>query len=678
MVKRGLFILLSILIFTSLASAEIIIHNPPSEASNLGDSFSVISTIKSLKDATGIFYMDLICEGQEINFYKNGVSLSAGEEKRIESSLILSKSLIGEYKGKCVIKGIFGGEYSITNEFLISEHINLFPKKEQLEFNPGNSYLIEGNAIKENGQPANGFISLEIIREDETSPITSFETINNGIFAINVSFPKDMKAGRYLLKLDAYEAEALPELSLETSQKTNTGFTNYNIDVIQIATSLELIVEDQNVDPGTNAKIKAILHDQTGENIESSVTISMKNNKTKLIEQTEKNTNEYLEILIPLNEPPSTWTASAESQGLKIEKTFLIAEKKTLNISLVNDTITIINAGNVFYKDNVTIKIDEEITQLEVSLDIGEIREYKVNAPDGEYEITLIEKEGNEIVHKAFLTGKAISVKEKKSKSFFSLAWLFIILILGIVVYILFRKNRKKTFFGYMPSNLGKKGNPKKEIMPLKKGSKLVYKNPAIVSLSIKGEKQNATTICLNIKNLKEIEKTKNNAEETLQKIINFAEDSRAIVYENQENINFILIPSKTKTFKNELTALKIAEGINKILVHYNRLFKPKIEFGISVNNGNIITKTESGQRTTQFMSLGTFITSAKKMSSLSNGEILFSREINDKLKSSVKAERFNNNENIYFLKETKRHNEDDKKFINKLVDKWKQEKNSE
>jgi len=668
MVKRGLLALVFILMFTSLASAEIIIHNQPNAVYNLGDSSSVSMTIKSLAGATDIFYMNLICEGQEINFYMNGVSLSPGEEKRIDASLIFTKNLIGEIKGTCVIKGIFGAEHVLTNEFKLSDHISLLPDVEQTVFNPGESFLVKGNAIKENGQPANGFINLEIVSGNQSSSINQYETITDGFFSINVSIPEGMKAGKYLLKLNAHEVDF-------GGSQTNTGFINQNIDVSQIPTSLEIITEEE-VEPGTNAQVIAVLHDQTGESIDSTAKITVKNGKSKTIEEVEQSTNEVLEIPISYNEKSSNWTVIVESNGFTTETSFLIMEKKDVNVSLVNNTVTVTNVGNVFYNDSVPIKIGSEQVFLDVALKVDETQEYKLTAPDGEYEITIVGDDGGEYKQRVTLTGNVVGAKKRKSGGFiFSFAWIFIILVLGMVAYMFFNKGHKKTFFAYMPKFLRKRERTSK-ITPLGKSSALRSKNPAVVSLSIRGDKQKATTVCLHIKNLKEIEGTKNNAEETLQKIINFAEEHKAITYENQNDLYFILAPTKTRTFKNESAALHIAQAAKKTLTEHNRLFKQKIESGLAINNGVIIVKPE--RDSTKFMSMGSFITTARKTASTSDGRILFSKEVGDKLKSEVKAEKVRGEEDIYLIKEVKKYSAENKKFVEGLVKKWDKEKKEE
>lgn len=662
MIKRGLFILTFILIFTSLASAQIIIHNQPNSIYNIGDSQEITLTVKSLVDITDIFSMDLICDGQTINFYKNGISLTAGEEKDIEASLIFTKNLIGELKGDCVIKGTFGTEYVTTDKFKLSNLINLTTELKATNFTPGKSFLIKGKAIKEDGQAVNGFINIKISSNNQTDYITKLETINNGFFEANISLPKDMKAGKYLLQLNAYEEEP-------KKGETNKGFINENIDVNQIPTSLEIVFDKNEVEPGTNAKLRVILHDQTGENIDSKVNIKIEDNKTNTVQEKEQQTNTLLDIPIKNNEKPLTWSVKAEAYGLETTKNFKIIEKKDINISLINNTVLITNIGNVFYNDSVNVKIGNKTTSLDVKLDIGKSQEYTLSAPDGKYTVTIGEDK-NQITRSLSLTGRVISAKEKKSGSrlLFSFAWLFIIFILGAVAYMFFNKSHKKSFFAHMPKILKKK-DKNKLTNKLKNNSKLTSRNKAELSLSIRGDKQKSTTVCLHVKNLKEIKETKNNTEETLQKIINFAEKNKAITYENQDNLCFILAPLKTKTFKNEFMALEIAQFTKKILKEHNKIFKQKIEFGISINNGIIIAKEEGAL--TKFTSLGSFITNAKKMSSASKEEILMSQEVSNKLRSKIKAAKLENHEDIYKIKEVKQYNENNKKFIENFIKKY-------
>jgi len=166
-----------------------------------------------------------------------------------------------------------------------------------------------------------------------------------------------------------------------------------------------------------------------------------------------------------------------------------------------------------------------------------------------------------------------------------------------------FKDHEKGT--GNNKANESKKDNHEKSLV----NSKL----KAELSLSLKGDKQPVSLVCLKIKNFEDIETKKGNTFETLAKIINVAEEQKAYTYENHDNLIFILAPAKTRTFKNETTAIELAQAIKIILLKDNKLFKQKIEFGISLHKGNIIAKQEKG--VLEFMSLGTLITTAKKIS---------------------------------------------------------------
>jgi hypothetical protein len=201
--KKVLTILLFTIIICSFASAEMIINQQPSEVYNLGDSVSVPITIKTIGGVSGMFSMDLLCGSKQINFYKNGVNLVAGEEKIMDASLVLTKELLGENVGKCKIKGMLGTETPIlTNEFKVSNLLTLQPNTELTKFDPGQSILIIGDATKENGQPANGFIDLEIVLANSSKDnIIQRGTINNGMYSMNITLPENMRAGKYLVKL---------------------------------------------------------------------------------------------------------------------------------------------------------------------------------------------------------------------------------------------------------------------------------------------------------------------------------------------------------------------------------------------------------------------------------------------------------------------------------------------
>jgi hypothetical protein len=673
--KKEFVLIIFIMMVISSVSAEIIVLQQPRSIYNVDDTITIPITIKAIEEISGTFSMDLLCNGgKQINFYRNGVRLNPGEEKTLETSLILTKDNIGETLGDCKIKGSIEQEYILLNEFRISNLLVVQPNTEQTEFEPGQSILIRGSVVKENGEDSNGFVSIDISTDNSSENILQTGTISNGFYSVNITLPENMAAGKYLVKVNAYELDT-------KARQTNKGFSNHNIDIKQVPRSLEIAFETNQVEPGTNLKVKAVLHDQTGEKINSNSIISIKKGvgeNSIVQQQSEIDTDQYLEFSIPYNEPASNWSVFAVSNQLTSEATFTIVEKKAIEIEILNETILITNKGNIPYNDSVTIKIGENQTiDLNVSLNVDENKKYKLKAPDGTWEVEVLDSQGEVILTAmATLEGRAVEVRESGKTSISRIiaiiVWVFIILVLGFATFIFFKKGYRKTLFGKF--RIKKKVREPKvnsawenRAIPLSRNSNLETKNKANLSLSIKGEKHEVSIVALHIKNLGEIQSKKGNAEETLQKIVNFAEDKKAFVYENQDSIFFILTPLKTRKFKNETTALEIAQGAKEILSEHNRLFKQKIFFGISLNYGTIVGKIEKGELI--FMGIENLITFSKRIASVADEKILISEKMRGKL-TSIRTEKDESIEKFpaYKMKDIKYHDEAHSRFIKSFL----------
>jgi len=674
--KRAILLFILILL-TSFASAEIIINQQPRSVYNLGEVITIPVTVKTLSDISEDLEINLICRGQELNFYKNGVYLLAGEEKKFETFLILSKKKIGTLSGSCKIKAVLGEDNSLTNDFTISGLINIHAIVKNPEIYPKESILVEGYATKESGQGANGFVQIDIyygnINANNSGAISQLEAVTNGFFGSNISAPDNMKAGAYKVKLRAYERDLNQEV-------TNEGYGETSFIIKQIPTSLELSIENKEIEPGASMKVKVILHDQTGENIASNSTITIKDTSGRLREKADKATEETLEFPILKNEPPAEFKVTAESNGLSNEATFKVKEKADVDILLENRTLKIINSGNVPYCNRtVLIKIGNQSLNIDVCLNVGKEQKYTITAPDGEYEIEVITDDGNDkIKEKAMLTGSAIDIKEASSNAAsltrHPFIWVFVVLILGFVAFTIFRKGYKRSIIGnvYAPiqgkskSAIALVPSAQKEALPLGKNSLIKARNKAELSLSIQGEKQNASLVCLKIKNLQEIASKRGSGQETLQKIVDYSEEMKALVYESQENIFFIFSPSKTKTFKNETTAIELSKKIIHSLKDHNHQFKQKIEFGLSLNYGTIVGKQEPDSF--KFMSMGNLVTISKRIASASHEEILLSDKIKERLGPEVKTEKETRNDlTVYIIKEIK-DSKDHEKFIKNFM----------
>ncbi len=663
MEKRIFLILVSLLLFSTLfsvASAEIIFNQPVNEVYNIGDSIKITVVIKAATVIQNQFHMDLICDGKYLsNVVTNGVSLEPGEEQQIDANVVLSKNVIGSMMGTCKLKGILGGEYKITEEFEVSDLIIIQSKVEQIEFNPGESMVVKGDAFKENSEDVNGFVNLKIVTGNGTG-IEQLGTVNNGYFSVNVSLPKNLAAGSYLVSLDVYEIN-------QEGEQTNKGFMNYNINVKQVPTNLEIVFENSDIEPGTKLKTKTILHDQTGEPISAISIITIKKSKNEILQQTEVSTNEFIEVEIPYNEPPANWTIVGVSSMLQGEGYIIIKEKKEISVELMNETILISNKGNVPYNESVLLKIGNNSINIDVYLEVDESKQYKLSAPNGQYRVEVISGGKSRLDENILLTGKTVDVKESgfsKINFINLLVWIFAILVIGAVSFLIYKKGRRG-FFGrfkkkHKLANINSEPQIKMKDFPITDAV-----NKAVLLLSIKGEKHEAGIVCLRIKNLSEIKKE--GIKDTMRKIDALIESKKVFVYENQESLFFIFSPIKTKTFRNEKAAIQLAQELKEILIAHNKIFKYKMDFGISINTGYIVSRINH-KKELEFMGMGNIIAGSRKIANLASSDIFLSKEVKEKAGSMIKTDdKVIDGVKVYTIREM-REREQYKTFINNFL----------
>ena len=664
--KKEVLLVTFALFLVSLVSAEIIINQQPAEVYNLGDRMTVPLTITTSTGIYDFLQVSLICDGQEQKLPKEEVDLPPYETIKIDKSILLIKKFIGSLKGTCKIKTYFEDkpqEFIFSNEFKISKAITVGVNTEKVEFEPRENIIVEGTATKENGLPVNGFAELNILLgNSSTNPYT--ETVKNGFFSFNVSMPKESKAGQYLFKITAYEKDPLGDIS-------NTGFFDYNILIKQVPTSLEIVFEDQEIQPGESLKVRAILHDQTGEKINSIAVITIKDSKNTIFEQKEIPTDEVIEFSTKYNQPPSEWRVVALSNKMTKEDSFKIIPKEDAKVEIINKTVVVTNIGNVFYNKTLLVKIGEQTTNINAELEIDETKKYLLSAPNGNYLVDILSDGESKVSENILLTGGVIDVKEISGLSVISrypLAWMFLVFVSGIVIFMFFRKSTK-SFFGHIPRIVEGRNEIKtpKETVPEEFSIKDRVNKRLELALTLSREKQNAVLICLKTKNFGMLSRLDESTKKTFQDVINLGEENNTLIYENQDSIFLIFSPAITRTFKNERKAVEISEQIREILDKHNRLFKQKIDFGISINQGEIITKKEG--KVMKFMTLGNLIPSSKKLASISNKEVCLSEDIGRKIISNAKLDKHREEDvDYYTVKELKQKKEEHKKFISSFV----------
>jgi len=675
-----------LLLILPLASAEtmILLDQQPKSVYNLGDKLNIPITVTSNQGVYDFLRVSLMCDSRTHNFPEDSIDLAPGEAKKIDNSVLLINRFVGSVVGTCKIRVGLENDvenYIFSNEFRISNIINLNVKLDKASYSPGDTVMMNVDSSKESEKLVSGIFELKLTDELGTEVVSQGGVILNGILSTEIQIQNDTKAGPYTVSLNVRESDPLGEV-------TNVGSSFAGFSVNQVPRNLEIVFESESVEPGTDLRVKAILRDQTGENIESVASAKIKNKDGKIVGQSEVQTGEFYNLPIASNEVPSAWTAVFESNGISNEMNFTISEKINLEIKILDRTLILTNTGNVPYNDTAVVKVGEETLYVDVYLDLDEEKRYRLEAPDGEYAVEVLAGE-HSMTGNFALTGRSIDISEASGGGFvrYSFVWLFIILILGFVFVIAYRRGYQRNFVGYVSSRIGRKNNMStplmmgKEVHPGASSSsshlpgnsfKDLIINPkgkAELSLSMQGNKQDVCIVTLNIKNAEDVVSGKGNVKETLQQIVDVADENRASTYRGNSSLFFILAPERTKTFGNEGAALEIAKKVKEILVNHNKMFQQKISFGISINNGPMIVKSEGVNL--QFMSLGNLMMNSKKISTFAEDDVLLSEKVNDKLRSIVKAERHEKNGiPVYSIKEIRRNPDSSKNFIKNFLEK--------
>lgn len=125
---------------------------------------------------------------------------------------------------------------------------------------------------------------------------------------------------------------------------------------------------------------------------------------------------------------------------------------------------------------------------------------------------------------------------------------------------------------------------------------------------------------------------------ENIEKAAEKITSRKGSLYRTGDSIIGIFTPSLTKTFRNELTAVRAASEIASYLKEHNQKFTEKIDFGIGIHSGDIATKVEGGKL--KFTALGNVLNTAKRIADSANNDVLLSRDAGSKVSSEVKTEK--------------------------------------
>jgi len=664
-----LFVLMAASVFGEISISE------PLGVYNLGDRLDV--SVDGLVGAeSGNLNFNLVCQNKTTNLVKLPASsfLVDGESSwsfykilRVDDLEILNLS---DIVGDCQVATSIGASAASTKMFSISKDVAVSVSLDKAAYNPGEVINVDIDAVKANGDLLYGFV-------DASGSSVFSKAIDNGHVSETFSMPETIESGVYSLVVHAYDVNSNGVL--------NEGQASVSYEINQVASSLIMSLADIAATPGEKFKIGISLFDQSGIEMTGNVLLRIISPEDEIIEANIQ-AGESSDIEFALNSSAGTWKIFSSFNDLTDVREFEMIGIQKVEFDLEDSVLTIKNVGNVLYNKTIDVTIGEDIMSLDLNIDVGEVRKFNVDAPNGEYEVLVNDGETS-ISRQVLLTGNAISIDDIKSGGFlktYTSLWIFLIIILGgvgVVSLMKYRKTRvisKGDFLSRIWSKMpGKKklaqlhstgsqiGDKIKDKVPDKVKSRMndslnfTNKSPAVQGLDVKsysgtdktmvdltnknvmtaestlvmkGEKQVSSVVAIAVKNHEGLGEA---GKEALNKILNESK-GKGLVDMRGDFVFVIFNPLITKTYKNEGLAVKCGMEIIEKLHDYNKKFKDKVKFGMGVHSGDLVASKERGKL--KYTGIGNTISFAKRMSDSDSGVLTVSEAVRKKLLRDLKV----------------------------------------
>ncbi len=650
------------LFLMNFVSADISIGQP-NEVYNLGDEFAIPIIVSSPVDANDFLTMQLACSNSSVDLFKSPLYIPAGVSKNISLDIKLDQNLIADSTGNCYISSSFASQSAQSQSFEITSRIDVVFLTDNSLVSPNQQITITGTALRASGDNANGYVVAQI--EGLNSSTTS--TVSDGAFSLSLVIPSDAPAKDYNLNVRVFEKE-------NQSSFSNKGQSSSSIKVKQVVKSIDVATDQITLIPPYNLSAKVLLFDQSGEPVYTDAKyILFKPNSSISSDNKIVKSGDSIDLELASNAVPGYWTIEGDYGSLSIRKTFFVEESQKISFTLINQTLSIKNIGNVPYTKSLDIKIGNETQTQELNLALAEEKTFKLSAPNGNYSIAV--KEGSSStetsIGSSYLTGNAISVKDLSvafSGTAIIISWLLVVLILLFIAYKAYVNVRKNHFIAKTPSKFSlsnvyshsnksrfipvtKESFPEKKAVSqedkpiIRKSIKFDTYSPDAVSSSYSSNmltesssnKEEVVVVALKLKNADKLRNSESPALAVVEHALERARKAKAKVYDQGDFKVLVFAQRVTQKLDNSLEAIKMAVQIESIIKDFNKKYAIKIDYGLGANIGEMFVEFIDGK--VKFTSSGNTTIVAKNAAEKAHNELLLSSALHRKAYNVLKGE---------------------------------------
>ena len=196
--------------------------------------------------------------------------------------------------------------------------------------------------------------------------------------------------------------------------------------------------------PGEEVVFKVVLYDDSNKQIDGEIDYIIYNYFTEIEKEGIASSGKEISFKLPYDAYKGPWEVSASYGDINAPRTlFNVGELEKIDIGLDGDTLVVTNIGNsAIYDKKILIYIGNEDQTASISLEKRQSKRIKLTAPEGNYDIRVIEGSEEESIEfkGVSLTGNVIGLERVIGNNFwqrYPLISLFLMAVGLLVIFVI-------------------------------------------------------------------------------------------------------------------------------------------------------------------------------------------------------------------------------------------------
>jgi hypothetical protein len=306
----------------------------------MGDSFKLEGTVTKLnaEKVTGTAEVYFEKDGEE--YLIDVISIYGGTVSYIYDS---ANTFPGEYDLNLIIRDSYGNQqrFDAVSTFEIVSELSIVVDTEEDQVFPGDILSLFGS-VKDIEQNPLDQASIDIKFNDDLLASTS---LIGGEFQYELQILSTITTGTHTVYVEVEDMNG------------NSGTAQAQIEVMPIATSLELSFEGTNYIPKDTLEFEVIATDQAEEEMNAGLTLEVSDSTGALASQRDISSSSITSYKIPEFATPGIWQIKAYIDEVEVMGQITVDEYENIEMWVEGENLYIKNAGNVRFKDDLQVLV---------------------------------------------------------------------------------------------------------------------------------------------------------------------------------------------------------------------------------------------------------------------------------------------------------------------------------